>query len=138
MANLPSERSKVMAILAPDAATTARTSAYISGALFHALKIGVLVGDASATGTLTLIKAADTNGGSSASIATQAYGGTGTVGDTKAFVINVGQADDYYDSARPYFAIGLGGGVANAAAWIEGVNPRYSRSAAGAMTTVTR
>lgn len=138
MSNLPSERSAILAIVAPDAATAARTSTYVTPTNFHRLKATVLVGDASATGTLTLIKAADTNGGSSASIATAAYGGTGTVGDNKAFVFNLGQIDDFYDTTRPYFAIGLGAGVSNCAAIIEGVEPRIGPASAAAAATVVR
>lgn len=134
---LPSERANVLAIIPPDAATTARTSAYVSPANYARLRVLMLIGDASASGTLTLIKAADTNGGSSASVATAAYGGTGTVGDNKAVIFNVGQADDFFDPARPYFAIGLGGGVANCAGVIEGWDERFA-PATNSNVTVAR
>lgn len=137
MNKLPSERANILAIIPPDAATTARTSAYVSPANYGRLRVVVLIGDASATGTLTLIKAADTNGGSSASIATQAYGGTGSVGDNKAVVFNVGQFDDFFDSTRPYFAIGLGGSVANCAGIIEGWDERFA-PATNSNVTVAR
>jgi hypothetical protein len=138
MSQLPSEASAILAIVPPVAATTARTSSYVLPDKFHRLKATVLVGDASATGVLTLIKAANTSGGSSASIATAAYGGTGSVGDNKAFVFNVGHGDDFYDPVRPYFAIGLGDGVALTAAIIEGVEPRIAPPTPHADVTVVR
>jgi len=119
------ERSAVLAILPPVAATNARTSAYVDAKLYQSLGITVLNGDASASGTLTLLAAADTNGGSSQSLATAAYGGTGTVGDDQVKRISV-LPSDMVDPDRPYFAISLGGNVALAAAIIEGYDPRYA------------
>lgn len=138
MANkLPTEQAAILEIVPPIAATAARTSAYIKPDKFGQLLVTVLTGDASATGTLTLIKAADTNGGSSQSIATAAYGGTGSVGDNKAHNINV-KATDMYDADRPYFAVGLGEGVALTAAIIQGFDPVFAAPTADTDVTVAR
>lgn len=134
----PSERVAILAVLPPVAATTARTSAYVKPDKFARLRATVLVGDASASDIMTLIKAADTNGGSSAAVATAAIGGTGTVGDNLVFVMNAGQADDFYDADRPYFAIGLAGGAANTAALLEGFDPKNAPPDQAAAVTVVR
>lgn len=122
----PLERSAVLAILPPVAATTQRTSTYADFSKFQSGEVKVLVGDASATGTLTLIRAANTSGGSSAAVATAAYGGTGSVGDNFVHRMTIKQEDLADDPDRPYYAIDLGGNVALCAAIIEGHDPRYA------------
>lgn len=133
----PLERSAVLAILPPIAATNARTSAYVYPQLFQSLGITVLNGDASASGVLTLIAAASSTGGSSAAVATIAFGGTGTVGDNQVKRISV-LPSDMVDESRPYFAIALGDNVALTAAIIEGFDPRYAPPSSIAAVTDAR
>jgi len=121
----PLERSAILAILPPIAATNARTSAYVDAKLYQSLEVKVLNGDASASGTITLLNAADTNGGSSVAVATVAFGGTGTTGDNQVKRISV-MPSDMLDETRPYFAVSLGDNVALTAAIIEGFDPRYA------------
>lgn len=128
----PYESSAVLGILPPIAATDARTSSYCNFANHHSGEVLVMVGDSSATGTLTLIRAADSTGGSSASVATAAYGGTGTVGDNKVHRMSITQADLNDDPTRPYFAVTLGGSVALCSAVIMGHDPRYAPPAQAA------
>jgi hypothetical protein len=133
-----SERAALLAFLPPAAATDARTTGYSDFGAYGSGKVTVLVGDASATGTLTLLRAASGTGGSSVSVATAAYGGTGTAGDNKGHILNITQADIDDDPSRPYFAVTLGGGVANAACTVEGVDPRYAPVTHHADVTVHR
>lgn len=122
-----SERSAVLGVLAPVAATTARTSSYVNMALYQRGEVLILVGDASATGTATLIKAQSGTGGTSAAVATVAYGGTGTVGDNKVTRVAINPSDLDDDPDRPYYAIAFSdGGVALASAIIMGHDPRYA------------
>jgi hypothetical protein len=139
MESLPSERFAVLTQLNPAAATDARTSTYVKPDKFARLCAMLQVGDASATATFTLIKAADTSGTNSAAVATAAVGGTGTVGDNKITIINAGQAEDFFDADRPYFAIGFAGGaLANAAGLLLGFDPKYAPPAQAASVTVAR
>lgn len=121
----PLERTAILAILPVVAATAARTSLYVLPSLFQCAEVKTLVGDASATGTITIIKASDTNGSNSVAVATAAYGGTGTVGDNQVIRMSIMPAD-MCDELRPYFAVSLGAGVALAGAIIEGFDPRES------------
>jgi len=134
----PLERSAVLAILPPIAATAERTSGYADFRTYQSGEIKVLVGDASATGTLTILRATSSTGASSASVATAAYGGTGTVGDDFVHRLTIKQSDLDDDPTRPYFAVILGGGVALAAAIIEGHDPRYAPATSIAKVTDAR
>lgn len=138
MNTTPYERSGIIGILPPIAATDARTSSYVNMGLFQSGEVIALVGDASASGTLTLIRAADSTGGSSASVATAAFGGTGSVGDNKAHRMSITPADLDDDPSRPYFAVTLGGGPALTGAIIMGHDPRYAPPAQAAGVTNAR
>lgn len=133
-----SERAALLAFLGPIAATDARTSAYSDFGKYGAGKVTVLVGDASASGTITLLRAASSTGASSASVATAAYGGAAAAGDNKGHILNITQADVDDDPTRPYFAVTLGGGVALAACIVEGIDPRNAPVTHHADVTVHR
>lgn len=135
----PSERFAVLTQLNPVAATDARTSTYVLPSKFQSLCAMLMVGDASASATFTLIKAADTNGTNSAAVATAAVGGTGSTGDNKISIINGGHSDDLFDADRPYFAIGFAGGaLANVAGLLLGFDPKYGPPDHAASVTVAR
>lgn len=125
MNSLPSERSAILAFLPPLAATTARTSACVLPAKYGQLKVTVMVGDASASSTVTLLKAADASAGTSAAIATAALGGTATTDDNRILIFNVYE-EDMFDTARPYFGVSIGAGGTLFTALIEGLKPKYA------------
>lgn len=121
----PTERSAVLALLPPLGATTARSSTCVLPTSYGQLKVTCMVGDASASGTVTLIRAADASAGSSAAIATAALGGTATSDDNRCVVFNVDE-EDMFDTTRPYFGVTISAGPTLTAAVIEGLKPRYS------------
>lgn len=134
--SLPSERVVVLAILPPVAATTARTSTCVLPASYGQLMVTCLVGDASATSTVTLLKAADSSAGSSAAIATASLGGTATITDNTAVVFNVTE-EDMFDTARPYFGVTIAAGVTLGMAVIHGMKPKYANSSLQSATIGT-
>lgn len=122
---LGSERLTVLTQLPPLADTNARTSAYVKPDKFARLLAVVHCGDVSASATITVIKAADTSGTSSAAVRSAALGGTGTTQDSKFALINVGHGEDFDDDTRPFFAIQAGAGLAISSAVLFGLEPRY-------------
>lgn len=128
---------QILADLPPVSTTTARTSTPVKLDKFAKGLCMVEVGDCSASSTVTLLKCADTNAASSASIATAALGDTGTVGDNKVLLFNI-LPDDMFDSVRPYFAVTIGAGAAQAGAKLFGATRKYSSGAVIAAVTVVR
>lgn len=134
---LCSEDVKVLADLPPVSTTTARTSTPVLMDKYARGFALVEVGDCSASSTVTLLKCGDTNAASSSAIATAQLGDTGSVGDNKALLFNI-TPDDLFDTVRPYFAITIGAGAAQAGAKLFGMNPKYASQAQLAAVTLVR
>ena len=132
-----SERAANLAFLPPVAATTARTSAYADMGKFGSGIVRVLTGANTATGTITLLRAASSTGASSQSVATAAYGGTSTTNDNTAVELNITQEDIDSDPARPYYAFAFEA-VALSAGILEGIDPRYAPPTPAAAVTIAR
>jgi hypothetical protein len=132
-----SERSAILAILPPVAATTARTSAYVDMGKFGSGVVKVLTGANTATGAITLLRASSSTGANSQSVATAAYGGASTTNDDTAVVMNILQSDVDDDPSRPYYAFAFEA-VALSAGLIEGVDPRYAPPTPGTAITIAR
>lgn len=135
--SLSSEDVKLLADLPPVSTTTARTSVPVLMDKYARALAVVEVGDCSASSTVTLLKCGDTNAGSSSAIATAQLGDTGSVGDNKSLLFNI-TPDDLFDTTRPYFAVTIGAGAAQAGAKIFGLSPKYSSLAQLASATVVR
>lgn len=133
---LPSERFLPLTQLAPLADTAARTSTFVKPDKFGRLLAVIHAGDVSASATITVIKAADTSGTSSAAVRSAALGGTTTTGDNKFALINVGHGSDFDDDTRPFFAIQAGAGLAISSAILFGVDERYGKDAVAVGTGV--
>lgn len=131
------ERSAILALLPPLAATTARTSAFVKADVFGRLRAVCLVGDASATGALTLIKAGSSTGANSAAVASAVIGGASSAGDDMVHVMEVLPSDLDDDPDRPWYAVSLGA-VALTAVIMEGFDPRYGPPTQGTFVTLAR
>ncbi len=119
----PSERIAILATLPPASSTLARTSDFVPMDGFHKGLVKVLIGANTATGTLTLLRG-DSTGGNTAAIATQAYGGAGTVGNDQTYEFNV-DPHDLTDTAD-HFAVSVGAaGTVLSAAILEALDARY-------------
>lgn len=134
---LCSEDIKVLADLPPVSTTTARTSIPVLMDKYARGFALVEVGDCSASSTVTLLKCADTNAASSSAIATAQLGDTGTVGDNKSLLFNI-LPDDMFDTSRPYFAVTIGAGAAQAGAKVFGVSPKYASQTQLSSVTLVR
>ena len=137
MSSKASERSAILAILPPVAATNARTSAYVDMGKYGSGRVTVLTGDNSSTGTITLLRANSSTGGSSQSVATATYGGASSTNDDTAVVLNILESDIDDDPDRPYYAFAFDT-VALSAGMIEGIDPRYGPPTQGTAVTIAR
>lgn len=135
--SLVTEQLQILANLPPVSTTTARTSTPVLLDKFARGVVLVEVGDCSASSTVTLLKCADTNAASSSAIATAQLGDTGSVGDNKILMMNI-LPEDMFDTARPYFAVTIAAGAAQAGAKVMGAGMKYSSNAAIAAVTVVR
>ena len=125
------EQSAVLAILPPVAATAARTSPYVTPHLYSALEAKVLVGIATATATLTILRASGTDGAGAVTESTYAFGGSAGSGKLHRLTLFPRELGAGLLAERPYYAIELGAGVANTAVIIEAFGPKYEPPSSG-------